>query len=68
VLAGNWSVTGQQSLSHANLYGRAGSTPYCTTPDCGPREVVPEPAPLAMLSLALFAIGFGARRFGGAGS
>jgi hypothetical protein len=62
-LAGLWSIEGRQSLSHANLYGRLnGGTPYCTNPECTPREVVPEPGSLALMGLGLMGIGFVARR------
>ena len=43
VTSGSWSISGQQELSHANLYGQQGS------------NQVPEPGMLALLGLAAVA-------------
>ena len=43
-LSGSWKISGQQSLSHANLYGKDGTSPI---------PPVPEPATLGLLATGL---------------
>jgi hypothetical protein len=50
-LSGTWTISGQQSLSHANLYGMPGETP----------APIPEPASMLLLGTGL-AAGWRARR------
>lgn len=56
-VAGSWLVTGQQALSHANLYGRG--TPGTETP---PGTPVSLPGTLAMLGIGFAGIAAVARK------
>jgi hypothetical protein len=56
----NWVISGRQSLSHVNLYGKTGGevNPNCTDGTCP----VPEPGSLAMLGSGLLGLGIVMRR------
>jgi hypothetical protein len=51
---GDWRISGNQSLSHANLYGILKNTP--------PGGDMPEPGSVALVAAALLAIAATARR------
>jgi hypothetical protein len=50
-LSGTWAISGQQSLSHAILYGKL-----------GPTQTVPEPTSLLLLGASLVSVTLRARR------
>jgi PEP-CTERM motif len=57
ILSGSWSISGQQSLSHANLYGLRGSS-----------FQVPEPSTLVLFGIAFAGLALARHRTGRASS